>query len=251
MFENVLERTRRAAATKRVELAALREEIQRLRSSIRAIAETLISPGDSASVAEIQARIRLEDRVEQQAGIVARIDDLLNSFAGLADEWSKIEIAKAELPRGNLSQSDEEKFARLQQLIREQLVEYGMTSIDPEEIGLDRNTYRPTHKGFLLSFDLSASDLIRTIWAYTSGLLEVSTEFKTNHLGLLVLDEPKQQDTASESLAAFFRRLARSSSRDQQVLVATSEPSSSLANMVRDLDANVVDFPARIITKKS
>ena len=88
-------------------------------------------------------------------------------------------------------------------------------------------------------------------WAYTSGLLEVSTEFKTNHLGLLVLDEPKQQDTASESLAAFFRRLARSSSRDQQVLVATSEPSSSLANMVRDLDANVVDFPARIITKKS
>jgi hypothetical protein len=110
--------------------------------------------------------------------------------------------------------------------------------------------YLPIHEGFNLTFDLSASDLIRTIWAYMNGLREVATQFSTHHLGLLVLDEPKQQSAAAESLAAFLKRTSQSKAANHQVIIATSETLQSLKPMLKGLPVKLIDFSSRVITAK-
>jgi ABC-type molybdenum transport system ATPase subunit/photorepair protein PhrA len=44
-----------------------------------------------------------------------------------------------------------------------------------------------------------------------------------NHPGILILDEPRQQETDKVSVAALIQRLARSSANGLQVVFATSE----------------------------
>ena len=72
------------------------------------------------------------------------------------------------------------------------------------------------------------ADMIRTIWAYLYGLLEVSRTHSTNHAGLLILDEPQQQETAAVSFKEFLNRAAGARAANQQVVFATSEDSTNL-----------------------
>lgn len=70
---------------------------------------------------------------------------------------------------------------------------------------------------------MSASDTIRTKWAYYTALLETATTASGgHHAGLLMLDEPRQQETDRESLAAFLRRLGDDAD-SSQIIYATSE----------------------------
>jgi hypothetical protein len=249
MFNAVLERTRRDLARVRVELAADREEANRIRSSIRALNATLTSPEGTPSTADIESRLALKESIERRKRVVRRINEIECALAVLAEDWSANEAKLAALPKGALSDSDSKKLSSLEESLRSQASEYGMSSISADTLSINRDTYLPNHEGFNLAFDLSASDLIRTIWAYINGLREVAAKFNTNHLGLLVFDEPKQQDAAVESLAAFFKRASLSASANHQVVIATSEPISSLDTMLAGIPASLVKFDGRVITK--
>jgi hypothetical protein len=249
MFLAVQGKTRREVSSRQLELSALRSEIERLRGSARAMRETLTAAHGTPSIAQIERRVRLQETLATRSRLGARLEDIIGSFASLADEWRENEEARASLPTGGLSDGDANKLDRLEQLLRQQAKEYGMSSIETNALSIDRDTYKPMHEGFVLSFDLSASDLIRTIWAYENGLLEVAREFASNHLNILMLDEPKQQDAAAESLAAFLRRVANSKEASQQVIVATSEPRKSIEEMITGLDVNLLSFSGRIVTK--
>lgn len=249
MFNTVLERTRRDLARVRVELAADREEANRIRSTIRALNATLTSPEGTPSAADIESRLTLKDSIERRKRVARRINEIEGALSLLAEEWSTNEAGLAALPKGTLSDSDSKKLFSLEQSVRSQVSEYGMSSISSDTLSINRDTYLPNHEGFNLAFDLSASDLIRTIWAYINGLREVAAQFDTNHLGLLVFDEPKQQDAAVESLAAFLKRASLSIAVHHQVVIATSEPISSLAPMLEGIQASLVKFDGRVITK--
>jgi hypothetical protein len=249
MFKSVLERTTRDLARLRVELAADREEANRLRTSIRALNSTLTASEGTPSVADIESRLSLQDAVERRARVSRRLEEVQSSLATLSEEWAANQAALASLPKGILSASDAQKLSFLEQSLRAQVAEYGMSSIATDSLSINRDTYLPNHEGFNLAFDLSASDLIRTIWAYMTGLREVAEKFETNHLGLLVFDEPKQQDAAAESLAAFLRRASLSITAHHQVVIATSEPLASLAPMLDGLTASLLRFDGRVITK--
>ena len=249
MFNAVLERTRRDLARIRVELAADREESNRIRTTIRALNATLTSPEGTPSTADIESRLTLKDSIERRKRVARRVNEIENALALLAEEWSANEAELTALPKDTLSDSDSKKLSCLEQSLRSQASQYGMSSISADTLSINPDTYLPNHEGFNLAFDLSASDLIRTIWAYINGLREVATQFETNHLGLLVFDEPKQQDAAVESLAAFLKRSSLSALANHQVVIATSEPLSSLAPMLEGIQASIVKFDGRVITK--
>jgi len=250
MFMAVSERTNRDAARARVELAAQREEVEGLRRTIRALNTTLIAADGTPSVAEIESRLRLQETIERRKKVARRVAELHSALAVLSEEWQANEEIKASLPEGSLSLADEQKLSALENLIRNQVKEYGMVSIDTNAVSINRDIYQPIHEGFNLAFDLSASDLIRTIWAYMNGLCELAAQFSTHHLGLLVFDEPKQQDAASESLAAFLNRVSQSKAVGHQVIVATSEPLSNLNVMIAQLPVNLITFVTRVITRQ-
>ena len=112
-----------------------------------------------------------------------------------------------------------------------------------------RQTYRPTREGFDLGFDLSASDNIRTIWAYLQGLLELSAEQPMNHFGLLLFDEPRQQEAAALSFERLLARAANAKMRGQQIIFATSEPLANIQRMTSGLDVQVVSFEKRVVSR--
>lgn len=82
---------------------------------------------------------------------------------------------------------------------------------------------------------MSASDTIRTKWAYYTALMETAVpDVRGNHLGLLMLDEPRQQETDRQSLSAFLQRLKADSSLGQ-ILYATSEDSTLLNHLLDEI----------------
>jgi hypothetical protein len=248
MLKAVLERTKRDLSRLKVELAADREQAERIRRSIRALNATLTTPEGTPSVADIESRLALQDAVERRTRIARRVAEISAALAGMAEQWRLNENERAILPKGTLSADDEEKLAHLEVLLRTQTSQYGMSSINTDALSINRDTYLPNHEGFNLAFDLSASDLIRTIWAYMNGLREVAEKFPTNHLGLVIFDEPKQQDAAAESLAAFLKRASASRAAQHQVIVATSESLTTLAPMLESLPAHLLKFDGRVIT---
>lgn len=104
------------------------------------------------------------------------------------------------------------------------------------EIGDD--DYLPRRDDFDLQADISASDSVRVIWAYLLGLLEVGEQFDTNHPGLVVFDEPKQQSAKDLSFEALLRR-ASGEGGGRQVIFATSEPLEALNTMLGGVEHTI------------
>jgi hypothetical protein len=134
--------------------------------------------------------------------------------------------------------------------MREQLKAFGFSSLNPDTLEISRETYRPTREGFDLGFDLSASDNIRTIWAYLQGLLELSTEAPLNHWGMLVFDEPRQQEAAEWSFQSLLKRAAQSAARQQQIVFATSEPLENIQRMTAGLSPQIVHYDGRVLVRQ-
>ncbi|GAA3471328.1 hypothetical protein GCM10018965_058810 [Nonomuraea roseola] len=138
---------------------------------------------------------------------------------------------------------DAEKVTFLESVLVDQLQKYGFNSVSPDSIEIARDTYRPVHEGFDLGFDLSASDMIRVIWAYLIALLETSLRYDTSHPRLLIFDEPRQQETNRVSFAALLTRASVDGVAGAQIIFATSEEEATLVEMLRDLPHRLVSVP--------
>jgi hypothetical protein len=201
---------------------------------IRALRSTLTAPEGTPSAEVIARRIRLSDRIERLHAVAERFLELLGGLDRLTDDAREVRAALAQLPSDKLSVSDVEKLKLLQSLFIQQLHEYDFGSFSDERLTISRDDYLPRREEFDLQADISASDSIRVVWAYLLGLLEVDAQIDTDHPGLLVLDEPRQQSTKEVSFEALLRR-AGSDATGHQVIFATSEDLASLQAMLEDV----------------
>ena len=144
-------------------------------------------------MAAIQAQIRLENSVEHDVDAQSRFEGVIDGFGELAERWRIAQEGARKLPKDDVSEADRKKIDMWTRVLREQLLQYGFGSFPVSQIVISADTYRPEHEGFDLetSFSLqnsiSASDLIRTIWAYLNGLLEISRTADTHHPGCIIL----------------------------------------------------------------
>jgi hypothetical protein len=235
LFETMRDDGSRALDAKRERLSALRQRSADLRSQIRAIRTDLVSSENAPSADELVRKLRVQDRIDQLAGVDERFLELLAELDKLATEGKEVRAALARLPKDQLSPDDGEKISALETSFIEQLHEYEFGSFFDEALKISREDYRPRREDWDLQADISASDSIRVVWAYLLGLLEVSGLFETNHPGLLVFDEPRQQSTETVSFAALLRR-AGSDSNAGQILFATSEELEPLSQMLKGVD---------------
>ncbi|MEG8026204.1 hypothetical protein QP162_20860 [Sphingomonas aurantiaca] len=112
---------------------------------------------------------------------------------------------------------------------------YGFKTFAPKELEISEDTYRPQKEGFEIGFELSASDAVRLKWAYQLGLLDVGLQTQTLHPGLLVLDEPRQQEAAEASVSGLLKTAASLAAKGSQILIATSEQLANVQQFVADL----------------
>ncbi len=247
-FEHLRENAASLIARKESELATFRSEMESLRVQIRSLRQTLLSPASSPSIEAIRIRIDLESRIRILERAISDFSESLESFAEVAVAWRELLERKRSLPFDGFSLADKAKLAGLQALFREQLKEFGFSSLNPDTLEISTETYRPTREGFDLGFDLSASDNIRTIWAYLQGLLELSAGQPMNHFGLLLFDEPRQQEAAELSFERLLSRSAKAKQRGHQIVFATSEPLANIQRMTKDLNPQIVSFEGRVVS---
>jgi hypothetical protein len=232
---------------KRRQLNGLKSFAAEIREDIRSLKTTLTSQSNAPSYAVIEERVRLTEKIRYIKLIRSQIDEILGSFSNLSEEWREVQTKLARLPKGRFSKEDDDKIKDLEQSFQQQLQEYGFDSLNPTNITISRESYFPEYEGFDLQFNLSASDYIRIFWAYFLGLLEVSRRHKTNHLGLLILDEPRQQSAREASIKAFLNRASLSQQYEQQVIIATSESNTVLNQYLKNIPHTYKRFDGKII----
>lgn len=249
-FKAVRDAIQPALQAKEQALASLRVEANDLRSHIRALKETLVSPASQPAISVIEQRVQLRNSISLFKKSIDRLDDLGEEISVISAEWMSNQKAIDALPDDDLSDSDRAKLKRLEELFIEQARDYGVTSLEPDSLAISNQDYKPIQRqGFELDFDLSASDTIRAQWAYLHGMLELSREAVTNHLGLLIFDEPRQQETAPRSLTSFLSRAASALEKHQQVIVSTSEQRTRLDAQLKNISHQFNGFDGHIVTK--
>jgi hypothetical protein len=230
------------------------QELSQLRSEIRSLKRTLVSDPRLPSHAELEARIALRSQLDRMIGAERVISDQMNALPQIAEEWRHTQEEKRNLPTGTLSKEDVAKLNELEQRLQTQLDHYGFSSVPTKSVKISQSTYRPEHAGFDLQFDLSASDAIRATWAYRLALLEVGRMYDTNHPGLLIIDEPRQQETSTDSLRRFFERAAESAAEGGQIIVALSrnpEDPVEIQEILKGVPHTELYYPSRIIAPLS
>lgn len=247
MFENILKREEETVQTVNDASSNMDRELGELYSRIRTLRTDLISPNVSPSAAAVEERVRLENRIRDLQETQIAFDESIDHLRALSDVCSSLLKLQAALPSDKLSGTDAQKLAQLSTLIRSMAREFNFTTFDPSEIGVSEDTYRPQKEGFEIGFETSASDAIRLKWAYQLGLLELDATERTNHPGVLIFDEPRQQSSAKVSFEGLLKRATSAKERNQQVIFSTSEDLDNLERLTASLDCERLFFEGYIV----
>ena len=234
-----------------VRYQALREELHELQAQIRSVKKDLLRPARSPTRSELEGVVRLEARLERWAAQQERVDASIDDLRAIAAQWVAVQVELKELGSGQLTQTDKNKTAFVQSTLQRLLAQFGFSSFRPTDITLSLDDFRPQvttedENGDVavrdIGFEASASDGVRLKWAYFLSLLRLSSRFATNHLGVLIFDEPGQQQMKEADLSSFFVASAESADGDRQLIVTTSQVLERVEQSLRDHTVNIVSF---------
>jgi len=248
LFESMRSDAEQAARAKHERWVALRMRSDELNLKVHALREELTGTSGRISAEEIVERIELRERSQQLSKVVERFDVLQVQLEKLSLQYESIKASLGALPKDQFSDQDRKKLLALQNSFIDQLRAYDFGSFNNEKVQIGEIDYLPKRDNFDLQADISASDSVRVIWAYLLGLLEVSEQYDTNHPGLVVFDEPKQQSAKDISFAALLRR-AGNGGINRQVIFATSEPIKPLASMLNGVRHTIHDVEGYLLKR--
>jgi len=260
-FELVFQNATRVADARAAQVRSLNQDLSSLRERVRSLKQTLVSDARLPSVAAIRNRMELENAIRRDDLLLARFTKIIESFGELSAEWFRCQGELEALPKEDTTEDDRQKIRAWTKLIQEQLAQYGFRSFSTTQVNVSNDSYRPEHQGFELQTDvsgaeqttsqlqnsISASDLIRTIWAYLNGMLEMARTGGTNHPGCILFDEPRQQSTRDVSFLELLRRASDAHKYDQQVIFFTSENLERLKGHLSGLPHSLIPIEGRVI----
>ena len=214
-------------------LLTLRRLAQTLRSDLFTATDT------EASEAIILKKIEISRQIEQLSNLQGMFRTFLEKLSELSEKWKDYLEQKSRLPKKGVSETDKEKITLLKSHFIDNLRRYHYSSLSSfDGIEISEESLLPTIDGFDMKFDSSASDGIRTIWAFTLALLQVSIETDGNHPRVIIFDEPAQQSIVSEDMNSFIRSVSEVSSQSQ-IIMAITLNSHELINIIDELDTNI------------
>lgn len=229
------------------------EELRERQSELRSLRQAILQPSKAPSRIVIEEIVRLQAFLERVSSLEEASAIASDELQVIAIEWARLQEALKATPPDDLTFSDAEKINALEKAIQDRIQAYGFRSFQSSEIVLSRENLRPLaitrdEDGDVvekeITFEVSASDGIRLKWAYYLSLLRSAG--KTNHAGLVIYDEPGQQEIDASSLYAFLQDGARSKDPARQIIISTSEPLPAVKAAV-GTNANVVSFDGFIL----
>lgn len=225
----------RAANDQLLVRTGFEREADELRREVKAIRTDLLTPDNVPSVAELQRRLLEENRRVDLRNLEIEILQGTERLGAIAGDLLSTLTARAGLGSADVTAEEQGRLDSWAALFRENLRTVGVTSFPVDEVVLPV-TGKPSVVGYDdVGFQASASDAIRLRWSYALSLMRVSDGIGGPHPGLLMMDEPRQQEVESFSE---FLRLA--SVQPGQIILMTSEPVSVIQNAVGDANVQVI-----------
>lgn len=221
-FKSVLHSYTTQLDIKTLELINLENEIDRYAEDVSRLKQDVYSDRNVFDEEYLREKIRLENVIKNFEEALVDMADYRNEFDKLHAKYKELARLRRGFPEHGFSANDNKKIDALEKLVVGYLSDFGFSSFDPELLKISRDNYLPTREGFDLGFDTSASDGIRVIWSYLISLFSLRETFQTNHPGILIFDEPRQQEANKLSFAGLLRGASQTSSAGQ-IIFATSE----------------------------
>ncbi|WP_421566532.1 hypothetical protein [Ochrobactrum sp. EDr1-4] len=247
MFEDILRREEEENQDREGLVSQLNRDLSEAYTAIRTLRADLVAPATSVSASAIEERILIEQKIKDFSELQSLFDGAVNGFSDLSKQYTALLKERNALPDDELSDSDKAKLNRLSELLRAQAQQFGFKTFRPDDLAISLDTYRPEVEGFEIGFETSASDAIRLKWAYQLGLLELAALNITNHPGVLVFDEPRQQSSSKVSFEQLLRRAAKSKDRGQQVIFSTSEDLSILEPIIGEIECTKIILKGHVL----
>ncbi|EFL0855169.1 hypothetical protein AD565_005134, partial [Escherichia coli] len=238
---------------KEAALKVANAKVRDLRNQIKEVQRSISSPINS----ELRELIRKEVKLEKDIDILNSLEEFeiskKDTLMAVLSDWYDCNNQLTVLPYDGFSKADILKLRLLRDSFKSNLEDFGYKSTPIEEFDLSRNTYKPTVDGIDIGSEASASDNIRVIWSYLYSLLMLDSsarDISTNHLGLLIMDEPRQQETKDASFRTLIKKASESYIQEKQIIMGTSEKFTDLISMLDGLHVNLLHFDSNIIRKQ-
>jgi hypothetical protein len=249
-FNELLPLARRSVDLRAKELASARNSIAEREARLQGLRESRSQPG-MGDLENLRRRARLEFKQERFGAVLEELRVRLGSLIDLHDQFHALRLQLQGLPETNLSFDDERLLVAFEERLAVLLSEFELESVRVNQIKLSRETYRPEFQGIDLDAQVSGSDHIRAMWSYVMALLEISADDSvSHHAGLLILDEPRQQEVSVSSFRGLCRRAANAGSRNQQIIFGSA--AAETRNIVGGAggNANIIAVEGRLIGKR-
>lgn len=251
MIEKYIEGQKMTLSEKQRKLNILREELSEIRSEIRRIKHDLTADNHMPSVAEIEQRLNLKKKIEFIEKKIEEFEGLKQQINALSNEYKTILLEKKDISN-DYSIKDCEKIDNLNYNFKKSLKAFKYDSKPVNTIKISKENYMPltqldTGEIYNIRFDSSASDFIRCLWAYYISLMQTSMLYHGNHPGLLLFDEPKQQDMSEEGFKIFLQNLSTFSTEQVFVFASFENKDESFEAATEGLRFNYVKIQDKLI----
>ncbi|MDX6230606.1 MAG: hypothetical protein QOI76_3996, partial [Frankiales bacterium] len=220
--------------------SAMQRQADKVRVTVKALEADLIAPANTPSAGDVARRVTLQLRLDELRRTEAAVAERLEELAEVAAEIATVRRDLIALPAG-VPDEDVDRLAALTTLMRTRLTATRFDSYDVSDVSLDRDSLRPTRSGFDMDVDVSASDVVRTKVAYLDAV-RLQGQAGGRHPGLLILDEPRQQDIDPTDYAAMLGYLADSNVDGGQVIITSATPRGELDELLALLPVAITDI---------
>jgi hypothetical protein len=218
---------------------------------IKIILQELIADDRDYSDTDTLLRVRIEKRLNELKFINDRFTIYINILIETALSYKNLLSDKNNLDVSSIS--DQRKLSSLESSFKnDYLFPFKYSSNRNSNIFIQKNApfkYYPVFKYSeqdnlpqSIKTNSSASDFVRTIWAYSLALLNKGP----NHPGIVIFDEPGQHSVSSESLKALFEK--SSTLKTKQTIIFTSIQKVLIKDGDKNIDA--LDLDAILIDLK-
>ena len=220
--------------------------VTNLRTTIRDLRSDLLESRDF-SVAAIREQIHLQEEITNLEQLRDEFEEQLGRLGDAAERWQENRAMYSELPDDYFSEGDRGKLDALSECFAKNVQRFGYRSTEVTGLHISEDNYRPVCDDFEVAFGASASDNIRLIWAYTLALLQVSSSHGGKHWGVLLFDEPEQQNMKDTSSDDLYAEIAQMQQRDFQVIIATSASVDVTSRRLDNIPHKLLEFGEKVI----
>lgn len=229
------------------------KELRQLRAFIRYLKKDLFLIENQISYSTTKQIVLLDADIETLEAMLFSLPDIKSQFINIHNQWKPLYDELNNLERETVidEKSIQEKVKAFSGVFNRYFQSFGQHSLGRDTyIAISKDDLLPTINGFDLKSNLSASDMVRSVWAYIISLFQISKVYSTNHLDLIVMDEPGQHSIIEKDIRILLESLSKDKDgKPNQSIVALTAEREEFITFIEDsgLAANIIELSNKSI----